>query len=129
MRKRFQTFQKNYEHSQYRSFMYPSSYYSPHTFYLTSKIFVVLNNVSHTNALWPGFAIFCSESRVLMHFRYVRYVPQLKLVILKLFLNPYPYGVNWQIGQGKWFLNTNLFLIWPFLITKFDCIQIPIKLK
>ena len=39
---------------------------------------------------------------------------------------PYPYEVNWQIGHGKWFLNTNLFLIKPFLITKFDCTcQIP----
>ena len=34
---------------------------------------------------------------------------------------PYPYEVNWQIGHRKWFLNTNLFLIKPFLITKFDC--------
>ena len=34
---------------------------------------------------------------------------------------PYPYEVNWQIGLKKWFLNTNLFLIKPFLITKFDC--------
>jgi hypothetical protein len=32
---------------------------------------------------------------------------------------PYPYEL--QIGHGKWFLNTNLFLIKPFLITKFDC--------
>jgi len=29
----------------------------------------------------------------------------------------YPHEVNWQIGRGKWFLNTNLFLIKPF---KFD---------
>ena len=28
---------------------------------------------------------------------------------------------KWQIGHGKWFLNTNLFLIKPFLIAKFDC--------
>ena len=34
---------------------------------------------------------------------------------------PYPYEVNWQIGHKKRFLNTNLFLIKPFLITKFDC--------
>ena len=35
---------------------------------------------------------------------------------------PYPDEVNWQIGQRNWFLNTNLFLIKPFIITKFDCI-------
>ena len=35
---------------------------------------------------------------------------------------PYPDEVNWQIGQRKWFLNTNLFLIKSFLITKFDYI-------
>ena len=35
---------------------------------------------------------------------------------------PYPSEVNWQIGQRKWFLNTNLFLIKSFLITKFDYI-------
>ena len=34
---------------------------------------------------------------------------------------PNPYEVNWQVGHRKWFLNTNLFLIKPFLITKFDC--------
>ena len=35
---------------------------------------------------------------------------------------PYSYKVNeWQIGHRKWFLNTNLFLIKPFLIAKFDC--------
>ena len=34
---------------------------------------------------------------------------------------PYPYKSKWQIGQGKWFLNTNKFLIKPFLIAKFDC--------
>ena len=32
---------------------------------------------------------------------------------------PYLYVVN---GHGKWFINTNLFLIKPFLIAKFDCI-------
>ena len=31
---------------------------------------------------------------------------------------------KWQIGPRKWFLNTNLFLIKPFLIAKFDCISI-----
>ena len=35
---------------------------------------------------------------------------------------PYSY-VNWQVGHKKWFLKTNLFLITPFLITKFDCID------
>ena len=35
---------------------------------------------------------------------------------------PYPYIGKWQIGHGKWFLNTNKFLIKPFLISKFDCI-------
>ena len=35
---------------------------------------------------------------------------------------PYPYEVcKWQIVHGKWFINTNLFLIKPFLIAKFDC--------
>ena len=37
---------------------------------------------------------------------------------------PYPYEVKQQIGHGKWFHNTNLFLITPFLIAKFDCIII-----
>ena len=37
---------------------------------------------------------------------------------------PYPCEVNWQIGHGNLFLNTNLFFIKPFLITKFDCIRI-----
>ena len=36
-----------------------------------------------------------------------------------MFLNPYKSKL--AIGHGKWFLNTNLFLIKPFLITKFDC--------
>ena len=35
---------------------------------------------------------------------------------------PYPYEVNCQIGHKKWFLNTNLYLVKPFLNTKFDCI-------
>ena len=46
------------------------------------------------------------------------------LVILKLFLNAKFSLFLWSklvIGHRKWFLNTNLFLIKPFLITKFDC--------
>ena len=31
---------------------------------------------------------------------------------------------KWQIGHRKWFLNTNLFLIKPFLIAKFDCTRL-----
>ena len=34
---------------------------------------------------------------------------------------PYPYKVNGKLVTGNWFLNTNLFLIKPFLIVKFDC--------
>ena len=47
------------------------------------------------------------------------------LVTLKLFLNAkcsLSLLSKWQIGHEKWFLNTNLFLIKPFLITQFDCI-------
>ena len=37
---------------------------------------------------------------------------------------PYHYEVRkWQIGHGKWFHNTNKFLMKPFLIAKFDCIS------
>ena len=46
------------------------------------------------------------------------------LVTLKLFLNAKSFlflWSKWQIGHRKWFLNTNLFLIKPFLIAKFDC--------
>ena len=47
------------------------------------------------------------------------------LVTLKLFLNAKSSLISlwrkWQIGHRKWFLNTNLFLIKPFLIAKFDC--------
>ena len=46
------------------------------------------------------------------------------LVTLKLFLNAKCSLFLWSkltIGHGKWFLNTNLFLIKTFLITKFDC--------
>ena len=46
------------------------------------------------------------------------------LVTLKLFLNAkcsLSLWSKWQIGHGKWFLNTNLFLIKKFLIAKFDC--------
>ena len=46
------------------------------------------------------------------------------LVALKLFPNAkssLSLWSKWQIGHGKWFLNTNLFLIKPFLIAKFDC--------
>ena len=46
------------------------------------------------------------------------------LVALKLFLNTkssLSLWSKWQIGHRKWFLNTNLFLIKPFLIAKFDC--------
>ena len=49
------------------------------------------------------------------------------LVTLKLFLNAKCslfIWSKWQIGHGKWFLNTNKFLIKTFLITKFDCIFI-----
>ena len=58
---------------------------------------------------------------------------QLNLVIrnfsvtLKLFLNAKCSLSLWSkltIGHGKWFLNTNLFLIKTFLIAKFDCISI-----
>ena len=34
---------------------------------------------------------------------------------------PHPCEVNCQIAHRKWFFNTYLFLIKPFLITKFDC--------
>ena len=43
---------------------------------------------------------------------------------LKLFLNAKSslfLWSKWQIGHRKWFLNTNLFLIKPFLIAKFEC--------
>jgi hypothetical protein len=46
------------------------------------------------------------------------------LVTLKLFLNTkssLSLWSKWQICHRKWFLNTNLFLIKPFLIGKFDC--------
>jgi hypothetical protein len=46
------------------------------------------------------------------------------LVALKLFLNAkcsLSLWSKWQIGHRKWFLNTNKFLIKPFLIAKFDC--------
>ena len=46
------------------------------------------------------------------------------LVALKLFLNAkssLSICSKWQIGHRKWFLNTNLLLIKPFLIAKFDC--------
>ena len=49
------------------------------------------------------------------------------LVTLKLFLNAKCSLSLWSkltIGHGKWFLNTNLFLIKTFLITKFDCTKI-----
>jgi hypothetical protein len=49
-------------------------------------------------------------------------------VTLKLFLNAKCSLSLWSkltIGHGKWFLNTNLFLIQTFLITKFDCTRIP----
>ena len=45
------------------------------------------------------------------------------LVTQKLFLNPkcsLSICSKFAIGHWKWFLNTNLFLIKPFLITKFD---------
>ena len=48
------------------------------------------------------------------------------LVALKLFLNvksSLSLWTKWQIGHRKWFLNTNLFLIKPFIIAKFDCIS------
>ena len=47
------------------------------------------------------------------------------LITLKFFLNVKSYLPLWSklaFGHGKWFLNTNLFLIKTFLITKFDCI-------
>ena len=47
------------------------------------------------------------------------------LVTLKLFLNAKCSLFLWSklaFGHGKWFLNTNLFFIKQFLITKFDCI-------
>ena len=45
------------------------------------------------------------------------------LFALKLFLNAkssLSLWSKWQIGHRKWFLNTNLFPIKPFLIAKFD---------
>ena len=50
------------------------------------------------------------------------------LVALKLFLNAKSSLSLWskcQIGHRKWSLNTNFFLIKPFLIGKFDCIKGP----
>ena len=47
------------------------------------------------------------------------------LVTLKLFLNAKCSLSLWSklvFCHGKWFLNTNLFLIKTFLTTKFDCI-------
>ena len=47
------------------------------------------------------------------------------LVAIELFLNAkssLSLWIKWQISHRKWFLNTNLFLIKPFLIAKFDCI-------
>ena len=48
------------------------------------------------------------------------------LVGLKLFFNAKSslplWSSKWQIGHKKWFLNTNLFLVKLFLITKFDCL-------
>ena len=49
------------------------------------------------------------------------------LVSLKLFLNAKSSLSLWSklaFGHRKWFLNTNLFRIKTFLITKFDCIRI-----
>jgi hypothetical protein len=49
------------------------------------------------------------------------------LVALKLFLNAKSSLSLWikcQIGQRKWSLSTNFFLIKPFLIAKFDCITV-----
>ena len=49
------------------------------------------------------------------------------LVTLKLFLNTKCFLSLWSklaFGHRKWFLNTNLFLIKMFLITKFDCINL-----
>ena len=46
------------------------------------------------------------------------------LVTLNLFLNTKCSLSFWSkltIGHGKWYLNTNLFFIKTFLITKFDC--------
>ena len=54
------------------------------------------------------------------------------LVTLRFSLTPnipYPYEENWYIEHRKQFLNTNLFLIKPFLITKFDCSMYFISLK
>ena len=54
------------------------------------------------------------------------------MVALKLFLNAkssLSLRSKWQIGHGKWFLNTNLFLIKQFLIAKFDCIYLIIKYR
>ena len=49
------------------------------------------------------------------------------LVALKLFLNAkcsLSWQSKWQIGHGKWFLNTDKFLIKTFLIAMFDCIRL-----
>jgi hypothetical protein len=47
------------------------------------------------------------------------------LVTLKLFLNAKCSSLcrKLAIGHWKWFLNTNLFLIKTFLITKFDLLS------
>jgi hypothetical protein len=50
------------------------------------------------------------------------------LVTLTLFLNAKCSLFSWsklKIGHCKWFLNTNLFLIKTFLITKFECTTFP----
>ena len=52
-------------------------------------------------------------------------------VALKLFFNAkssLSLRSKWQIGHRKWFLNTNLLLIKPFLISKFDSIMKSYKL-
>ena len=49
-------------------------------------------------------------------FKHVKNKDTVKLGNKELFGHP-------KIGHRKWFLNTNLFRIKPFLITKFDCIK------
>ena len=64
---------------------------------------------------WLSFH--CTATGILAYF----------LVTLKLFLNAKSSLSLWSklaFGHRKWFLNTNLFRIKTFLITKFDCIRI-----
>jgi hypothetical protein len=99
-------------------YLYPSQQLSLELFYILSRHYFVI--IFHHSGIPP---ISCQGNFWILMIQ-SNFAIRNFLVALKLFLNTkssLSLWSKWHIGHRKWFLNTNLFLIKPFRIAKFDC--------